>query len=288
MAHIGPSTADTSDVAPEIRAFNLISEKALDDRAVEELARSVAFAAVLGGESLAALTRRECELSFGDLLEPIEPEVATERSGIRFSVCLADDPDVVIGVLFAATPSAVALADIFFGGPGEGADRRLTDIEARAISTSMPGIISPVLSVLTGREKCDVVLSPVKDAPLPGSDLVELSMQLTIGSISVDASLFAPNPDGATGDTSARDKMAATVQDMPVPVDIDLASVNMAAAEVQALADGDVIVFDAPTDTEAIARSGDRQLLRGRIGEDEGRRFLEVTEVLVSAGSSGR
>jgi hypothetical protein len=268
-------------VAAEIRAFNLVSEKALDDRAVEELARSVAFAAVLGGEALGALTRRESELSFGDLLEPIETETARSRPGIRFSVALADDPEMILGVLFASTTSAVALADVFFGGPGEGGERRLTDIEARAISTSIAGIIAPVLGVLSGREKCQAVLTYVKDAPLPAADLVELSMKLTVGEVSVEAALFAPNPDVMTGDYSARDQMAQTVKNMHVPVDIDLASVQMAAGDVQALADGDVIVFDAAPDDEAVARSGERDLLRGRIGESSGRRFLEVTEVLV-------
>ncbi len=270
-------------MAAEIRAFNLISDKALDDRAVEELAHAVAFAAVLGGEALGALTRRESELSFGDLLPPIEPETARNRAGIRFSVVAAEDPEVVLGVLFATTGSAVALADVFFGGPGEGTERRLTDIEARAISTSLAGVVSPVVGVLTGREKCHVVLSYDKDAPLPGVDLVELSMNLTIGSVSVEASLFAPNPDGVVGDSSARDQMAHNVKDMPVPVDIDLACVQMAAADVQALADGDVIVFDAAPDSEAVARSGDRDLLRGRVAESSGRRFLEVTEVLVGS-----
>ncbi len=270
-------------MAAEIRAFNLVSEKALDDRAVEELARSVAFAAVIGGESLGALTRRESALTFGDLLAPIEPETAGSRPGIRFSLAVTGDPGAILGVLFVSTASAVALADLFFGGPGEGIERRLTDIEARAISTSLNGIIAPVLGVLTGREKCDVVLTHVKDAPLPGSDLVELSMQLTVGAVTVEAALFAPNPDGVSGDSSARDKMAETVKDMPVPVEIDLASVQMAAGEVQALADGDVIVFDAAPDSEAVARSGERELLRGRIGEEAGRRFLEVTEVLVGS-----
>jgi len=272
-------------VAAEIRAFNLISDKALDDRAVEELAHAVSFAAVLGGEALGALTRRESQMLFGDLLEPIEAHAARSRAGVRFSVALHNDPEEILGVLFATIPSAVALADVFFGGPGEGTDRRLTNIEARAISDSLASVLGPVVSVLNAREKCQVTLTHLKDAPLPGSDLVELSMQLTVGEVSIDASLFAPNPDGAVGDddSSSREQMAETIKDMPVPVDIDLASVQMAAGEVQALANGDVIVFDASPDNEAIARSGERDLLRGRVGESSGRRFLEVTEVLVSS-----
>lgn len=270
-------------MAAEIRAFNLISEKALDDRAVEELARSVSFAAILGGEALGALTRRESELTFGDLLPPIEPETARNRAGIRFSVVSADDPEMVLAVFLASTEAAVALADVFFGGPGEGSERRLTDIEARAISSSLAGVISPVVGVLAGRENCRVALTHDRDAPLPSAELVELSMSVTVGSVSIEAALFAPNPDGAVGESSSRDHMAQNVKDMPVPVDIDLACVQMAAADVQALADGDVIVFDAAPDSEAVARSGDRELLRGRVGEASGRHFLEVTEVLVGS-----
>ena len=55
----------------DIRVFSLISETALDDRAVEELAYAVANAGTLGGEALGALTRRESDLLFGDLLEPM-------------------------------------------------------------------------------------------------------------------------------------------------------------------------------------------------------------------------
>lgn len=266
----------------EIRAFSLISEKALDDRAVEELARAISFAASLGGEALGALTRRECSLNFGDLLEPIEPDVARARSGVRFSVTLADDADTVLAVLFMSEAAAVAIADVFFGGPGEGVERRLTDIEAQAVTSSMPGVIAPAVSVLSGLEGCTVAIEYVKSAPLPSSSLVELSMQLVVGTAEIEAALFAPDPDGSGVDLTARDAMAETVKDMPVDIEIELASVQMAAVDVQSLSDGDVIVFDAAPDGEALARSGDQELLRGRVSEDAGRRFLEVSEVLVA------
>lgn len=267
----------------EIRAFSLISEKALDDRAVEELARSISYSASLGGEALGSLTRREAELSFGDLLEPIEPDVATSRSGVRFSVTLADDPGMVLAVLFLSEAAAVALADVFFGGPGEGVERRLTDIEAQAVTSSMANVIAPVVAVLSGLEGCRVSLEHVKAAPLPSASLVELAMRFVVGSAEIEAALFAPDPDGSGVDLTSRDAMAETVKGMPVDVEIELASVQMAALEVQALSDGDVIVFDAAPDSEALARSGDQELLRGRVGEDAGRRFLEVTEVLVAS-----
>jgi len=240
------------------------------------------MAATLGGEVLASLTRRECELTFGDLLDPIEPEVATSRDGARFSVTLADDPEMVLAVLFLSESEAIALADVFFGGPGEGAERRLTDIEAQAIVSSMSGVIAPVISVLSGLEGCRLDIEYVKKAPLSSATLVELSMQIAVGSGTIDAAVFAPDPDGAGVDLSSRDAMADKVKDMPVDVDIDLATVQMAAVDVQALADGDVIVFDAAPDALAVARSGEQELLRGRLGEEAGRRFLEVTEILVS------
>lgn len=269
-------------MAPELRAFSLVSERALDDRAVEEFARSVAYSATLGGEALGAITRRESTLNFGDLLAPIDHKSAQNRAGVRFAISLAEDAEAVLGVLFATQESAVALADVFFGGPGQGEERRLTDIEARAISTSMDGVLAPVLAVFSGLEGCTISLEAVREAPLPSGNLVELSLQIAIGDVSIDASVFAPDPDGARVDLTSRDTMTQTVKDMPVDVDIDLASVQMAAVDVQALADGDVIVFDAAPDAEAVARSGSQDLLRGRLGEKSGRRFLEVTEILVS------
>lgn len=267
----------------DIRAFSLVSERALDDRAVQELARGVAKAAVLGGEVLGAITRREATLSFGDLLVPIDGHAAESRSGVRFTITVEGDPDVTLAVLHTSESSAVALADVFFGGPGSGAERQITEIESQAISTSMGGVVAPVVAVLSGLEGCQIELHPVRDASLPAPKLVELTLQLQIGETTIDAALFAPDPDGARVDLSSRDAMAETVKDMPVDVDIELASVEMAAVDVQALADGDVIVFDSAPDDDAVARSGTQDLLRGRIGEESGRRFLEVTEVLVSS-----
>lgn len=267
----------------DIRAFNLISEKALDDRAVEELAYAVAHAGTLGGEALGATTRRESELTFGDLLEPVDLAAVRSEPGARFLVTLASDPDVVLGVFFASETFAVALADLFFGGPGEGAERRLTDIEAQAISSLAGGAIAPVVGVLSGREGCHVALHPVKEAELDTPAIVKLSMQMTVGGSVIEAALFAPDPDGSSVDGTSRDAMTAKVRTMPVEIDIDLARVEMAAAEVQALAEGDVIVFDVSQDTEVTARTGSEELLRGRVSETGGRRLLEVTQVLATS-----
>lgn len=268
---------------PELRVFSLISETTLDDRAVEELAYGVANSGTLGGEALGALTRRESALIFGDLLEPIEPTTARERAGVRFSMTLADDPETVLGVFIISQKCAVALADLFFGGPGEGTERRLTEIEGQAITSLAGGVIAPVVGVLSGREGCHIALHQMKDAPLPSSNIVELAMTMSVGAASIDASLLVPDPDGGRIDASSREAMEAKVKDMPVDVEIDLASVEMAASEVQSLAAGDVIVFDSPQDSEAIARTGSQDLLRGRVADRGGRRILEVTEMLVSS-----
>jgi hypothetical protein len=282
LTHTGLGHADQRLVDQELRTFDLMAEPVLDDRAVEELANAVGYAAVLGGEALGALTRRESELTFGDLLQPLGAEDARTRNGVRFTVTLTDDSDSVLAVMFATESAATGLADLFFGGPGEGAERRLTQIEARSVTASLGGVIAPVVAVLTGREGCKVQLKLVKQADLPAADLVELSFQVTVGDTTIDAALFVENPDGSIAGTEFRDAIAKTVQDMPVAVNIDLAHVQMAAAEVQALSDGDVVVFDATPDDDAIVRAGSRELLRGRLGERSGRRFLEVTEVLVS------
>ena len=282
LAHFEPECADHRAVDQKIRAFNLVSEPMLDDQAVAELAQAVSFASILGSEALAALTRRESELSFGDLLEPLTPTMAHSRAGIRFEIRLGEDHDVVLGVLFASEAAAVALADVFFGGPGEGVARRLTDIEAHAVSSSIGGVIAPVIGVVTGRERCSVHLQHVKSATLPSDTLVELVTTLIVGGTAIEVSLFVPNPDGTTVDGSSREHMVQRVSEMPVDVEIDLAQVQMGALDVQALSDGDVVVFDAAPDSEATVRSGSTDLLRGRVAEREGRRFLEVTEVLVT------
>ena len=282
MTHTGLTPADQKLVDQELRTFDLMAEPVLDDRAVEELAKAVAHAAVLGGEALGALTRRESELTFGDLLQPLGTEEARTRNGVRFSVTLADDSCTVLAVMFASESAATGLADLFFGGPGEGAERRLTQIEGRSVTSSFGGVIAPVIAGLTGREGCQLQLEMVNQAELPGTDLVELSLQVTVDGRTMDAALFVENPDGSISGTDFRDAIAETVQDMPVSVDIDLARVQMSASEIQALSDGDVVVFDATPEDDATIRAGSRELLRGRVGERSGHRFLEVTEVLVS------
>ena len=264
-----------------IRTFDLVSTPVLDDRAVQELAQAMLEAAQSASEALGGVTRRMSTLELADTLDPIGRSAVVDQSGARFMVLDPLDGDSVLGLLHLTEGDATALADLFLGGPGRGAERRLTRIESMAITQLVGEIVAPIAAAATHRSLGAVRITETNDPEGLEEHLVRVGITVQVGSESIPGSLYVADPDkaGVSGGAEARKLVTSNVATMPIQLDIDLAAVNMPAADIHTLATGDVILFDVPTNAVATARHGRHRLLDGRVTDAEGRRFLEVTQV---------
>jgi flagellar motor switch protein FliM len=189
---------------------------------------------------------------------------------------------VVVGVFNVSDSDAIAVADIFFGGPGTGADRRLAPIELTAITSSLPQVLQPIIEAVAPTAAHGVALVPASDSGIEAPDLVRLDLTFTIDEVEVAASIHVPDPDKSASVDGPSNDLLEIVSGMPLRFDVDLADVSMAASDVQELAEGDVILFDSPPDGDVTVRSGNREFLRGTINGSDGRRTLCVTQVLTT------
>lgn len=260
------------------RPFDLVGEPLLDDRAVEALARAVADAAVLTGETLSGAIRREAVAEVGEILEPVtRTEIAT-RDAVAFEV-RSDDGTTIALVAFEPS-EAIALADLFFGGPGTGAERTPTSMELQAITMQLPPILGPLLDVIGGAQGRPTTMCEAAMQDTPGEELVRLVTSMTIGETTIETEIYAPDPDQSPMANSSNEALVDLVGAMPISFDVELGDVVMTALDARELAVGDVVVFDQRIDDPATVRSGNRTFVRGELHVDESRRRLEVTDVL--------
>ena len=260
-----------------IRPVDLLAAPALDERAVKELARAMRAAVAEASETLGAITRRQSDLRLSDILEPAVRAELDELTGTMFAV---RSSGTTLGVLHIEDEQAVALADLFLGGPGSGEDRPVADIEVAVIAHAMPAILTPIVATATFTTIDGLAMESDKDLAGLAQYLVRSDITITIGAAEITGALFVRDPDRAGPVSSGQEPVvtrgAAT---MPLSLDIELATVEMPAADVGTLAVGDVVIFDVPSDAPVTARYDDKALFEGRIEIRDDRRLLEVTGV---------
>ena len=261
-----------------VRTVDLIAAPALDERAVQEFARAMRTAVDNATEVLGGTTRRESELSISDILEPSTRSELDELVGTMLALRGAG---TTLGVLHLDDAQTVALADLFLGGPGTGEDRPAADIELHVIGRSMGPILQPIVSTATFTtvDQLDIVVD--RDLNGLAAYLVRTDLTMKVGGVEVTAGVYVRDPDraGPATDAMGGPVVTASAATMPIELDIELASVDMPAADIGTLAVGDVVIFDVPADAPATARHEATTLFEGQIHYDDDRRLLEVTSV---------
>lgn len=260
-----------------IHPVDLLAAPALDERAVKEFARAMRAAVSEATEILGGTTRRQCELTLSDILEPAHRAELDELTGTTFALRSAG---TTLGVLHVDEEQAIALADLFLGGPGVGDDRPVADIELAVIGRAMPAILAPIVGTATFSSIDSLEVQSDKDLAGVAAYLVRSDLSITIGKAEITGALYVRDPDRAGpvsgGQEPVVTRSAAT---MPLSIDIELATVEMPAAEIGTLAVGDVVIFDVPSDAPVTARYDDKALFEGRVRVQNDRRLLEVTGV---------
>jgi len=156
------------------------------------------------------------------------------------------------GLVLVPCTTAVALADLGLGGPGEPEDRAATPLEQQLMLQHLAPALRPLADALSDHGVTGFSLGQASDKPLPAGtgEVVAIGLELTLPTgesvvcwtclpakslLPADHDPIAPSPSPST---------ARVLGDVPVEVAVRLASSTVSAKEVEDLHPGDVIRLD--------------------------------------------
>ncbi len=175
-------------------------------------------------------------------------EVATPGAVWAPLSCGLPDP----GLLLVPASAAVALADLFLGGNGEGEARPASSLEQQLLVQHVLPALKPLGEALRDHGVTGFAAGPVTDKPLPvgGGEVVAvpLEVQLPLGGVATltlclpAKSLLPADTEPAPATPTSRTQQV--LSDVPVELSLRLPSSTVTAEEVEDLHPGDVIRLD--------------------------------------------
>lgn len=190
------------------------------------------------------------------------------------------------GALVLPDELVVRLAEVLMGGPGLGAARPPTRLEASLVANRLTVALAPVVAGLEETGLAGVRLVPADgDAPPCAPDLLRAVIELVVGEVegAMELALPAALLGGAAQERSVPDPhptVAEALERVPLTVAIRFEPVPLAASDVDNLAVGDVIRLDHPVERPLVGDLDGRAVLRVRPGRRGRRLAVEVEEVL--------
>lgn len=190
------------------------------------------------------------------------------------------------GALVLPDELVVRLAEVLMGGPGLGADRSPTRLEASLVANRLRVALAPVVAGLEETGLGGIHLVPADgDTPPCAPDLLRAVIELVVGGVegSMELALPAALVGGAGQDRSVPEPhptVADALERVPLTVAIRFEPVELAATDVDGLAVGDVIRLDHPVGRPLVGELDGRAVLRVRPGRRGRRLAVEVEEVL--------
>ncbi len=156
------------------------------------------------------------------------------------------------GVLLFPADAAVALADLYLGGVGEGEHRPCTSLEAELLVRHTLPALRPLATALADHGVTGFHAGPVSDDPLPigGGEVVAvpLDMELPSGE-TIHLTLCLPAKSLLPGEVEVEVAIPSAAArnvlgDVPVEVALRLGASVVSAGDIEDLRPGDVIRLD--------------------------------------------
>jgi hypothetical protein len=205
-------------------------------------------------------------------------EVASPGAVWSPLACGLSDP----GLLLVPAEAAVALADLFLGGLGEGELRPCSSLEQQLLIRHTLPALRPLAEALADHGVSGFAAGPISDDPLPvgGGEVLAVPLDVELPSGAVirvtvclpAKSLLPSEVDPAPAIPSLAAE--AVLGDIQVEVAVRLAATTVTAEDIEDLQPGDVIRLDA---------DAAHQLLGVLAGQDE-----DVPVLTASLGRRGR
>ncbi|MGZ6825283.1 MAG: FliM/FliN family flagellar motor switch protein [Mycobacteriales bacterium] len=222
-------------------------------------------------------------------------EVATPAAVWAPLSCGLPDP----GLILVPADAAVALADLYLGGLGEGEARPCTPLEQQLLVRHTLPALRPLAEALADHGVTSFAAGPISDDPLPvgGGEVVAVPLDLALPTGSVvrltlclpAKSLLPSDPDPAPAVPSPATR--SVLSDVEVDVALRLLPTVVSAEEVEDLQPGDVIRLD-PEATDRLVgllagSAEDVPVLTAALGRRGRRRAVAVSAVVGAAQPGG-
>ncbi|MCW2599372.1 MAG: Flagellar motor switch protein FliM [Frankiales bacterium] len=207
--------------------------------------------------------------------------------------CGLPDP----GLLLVPADVAVALADLYLGGMGEGEARPCTPLEQQLLIRHTLPALRPLAEALADHGVTGLTAGPISDDPLPvgGGEVVAipLDLELPLGmvvrlTVCLPAKSLLPSVADAAPPIPTH-AAEAVLGDVPIEISFRLAATIVTAEDVEDLAPGDIIRLDPEAPSQLVgvlAGDGDDlPTLAAALGR-RGRRRAVVVHAPVGAPQS--
>ena len=219
-------------------------------------------------------------------------EVATPGAVWAPLSCGLSDP----GLLLVPADAAIALADLYLGGVGEGGDRPSSALEQQLLIRHTLPALRPLAEALADRGVTTLTAGTVSAEALPvgGGEVlaVPLDVELPLGTIAritvclPAKSLLPSDVDPAPAIPSQAAELV--LGDIPVEIALRLAATTVTAEDVEDLHPGDVIRLDADAVNQLVGvlagEGDDVPFLLAGLGRRGRRRAVVVQGLLTHGG----
>jgi len=191
------------------------------------------------------------------------------------------------GVIVLPEAAVVQLADVLMGGPGLPTERRPAALERNIVARRLAAGLAPLITgVVPDAPACGLTPCDPNGGRVV-SDLVCVTVTFTVGTVESSFELAVPfkavaADDGVTAEPTvdADPAVVAALRAVAVPVSVHFAPVCISAADLDALAVGDVIRMPHPIAQPLVGRVDGRPYFRARPGR-RGRNLAVEIETVV-------
>ena len=209
------------------------------------------------------------------LVEVTGPDTvwAPLRTGLPDAALLVADPS-----------SAIALADVFLGGPGAPEQRAVTALELSLLTRQVAPTLRPIADALAAHGVTGLDCGPATTEPLPTGygEVVAVPLQAELPSghtasltLCLPAKSLLPSDPGPT--TPEPSPVAAdTLSDVPVEVAVRMGAAVVPAADLDGLQPGDVVALPADAAQTLVGLLGELPLFSAELGRRDTRRAVLV------------
>jgi hypothetical protein len=223
-------------------------------------------------------------------------EVASPGAVWSPLACGLTDP----GLLLVPAEAAVALADLFLGGLGEGESRPCTSLEQVLLVRHTLPALRPLAEALADHGVSGLAAGPISDDPLPvgGGEVLAIPLDLELPSgtlarvtVCLPAKSLLPSdaePAPAIPSLAAE----AVLGDIQVEVAVRLAATTVSAEDVEDLQPGDVIRLDADAAHQLLGvlagSHEDVPVLTASLGRRGRRRAISISSLVTHRLDGGQ
>lgn len=192
-------------------------------------------------------------------------------------------PDAAL--LLADRSSAIAVADLFLGGPGTAEDRAVTALELSLLTRQVVPTLRPLADALAPHGVTGFDTGAATADPLPSGygEVVAVPLQLALPSdyvatltLCLPAKSLLPSEPGPTMPVPSP-TAAETLSDVPVEVAVRMGAAVVPAADLDGLQPGDVVALPADAAHTLVGLlPGDLPLFSAELGRRDSCRAVLV------------